>query len=214
MGEVDLEHLMIYGRGYDRKPANGYDRKPANDLEHYTMMISGPNGEIEAKVEDVDEGIFKANYPALNSVSGDYTMTAMVNSQPVAKFLAKAEEESSELKVKRLPSSDKSFAQEPCLDKFFVHSRNYDWCPTEGNCIVQIQGPDGLIETKVQNTDLGTYCAQYPKLNSVPGEYFMTAMVDFEPVAKFFVKSSDGSDLLPVVNIANPDKCFVQEPTL
>jgi len=49
--------------------------------------VKGPNGAVDVKVEDVGDGTFHAVYDTLPS--GDYTIDAMIDTQPVAKFLAK-----------------------------------------------------------------------------------------------------------------------------
>merc|ERR1712025_562656 len=72
-----LEELTVFARDAEGQPTDGI----------CTVEMRGPNGPVEVTVVDSGDGKFQAQYNPLSP--GDYTVNAMIDSQPVSTFRAK-----------------------------------------------------------------------------------------------------------------------------
>jgi len=70
------------------------------------------------------------------------------------------------------------------------------------------------MDTKVTKVSDGTYQAKYSPLNYETSNYLMTVLVEKEIVAKFSIKSKQGSSSLRFVYLADYDQCIIDGPGL
>jgi len=197
--ELGVEGLTVYVRGADGQPAGG----------NCTVEITGPKEEpIDVQVEDAGDGTFHAKYKPLNVVVGEYLIYIKIDSELVSQYRVKCVEGGG-LFVENVADIKQCFVRGPGLEELMVYIRDHDGKPTDGGCIVEIEGPDGPIEVEMEDAGDGVIRAKYAPLNLVSGEYVMSALVDLQPIAKFRVKTVAGSPKFDIENMPDTRQCEI-----
>merc|ERR1719277_863140 len=95
------------------------------------------------------------------------------------------------------------FIEGPTMEKLFVHVRDTGGRPAQGMVTVDIDGPNGPVDTQVQDTGHG-YLVTYEPLNRVPGDYVIKVFVNLVEIAMFNITTQNESTQLVMNKKANP----------
>lgn len=129
----------MYIRGANGQPAEG----------ECTVEIEGPKGPVEVKVQDIGDGTYVAKYDPLNKIIGEYKVQVLIDGDLITKARINCVK-GNKFEVKNVADIKQCFVKGPCLDELVVYVRDHDGKPTDGTCLVDIKGPSGAIETKVE----------------------------------------------------------------
>jgi len=197
-----LEELTVHLRDYCGMPTNGC----------CVVEIKGPQGPVKVRVDNSSFGTFKAAFNPMNLVPGDYEVNVLVDSQFIARYCIRTIAGSGKLNVRMMPDIRQCVINGLGEEELFVYLRDYNGRPCDGACAVEIEGPNGPVETKSEFLDLGNVRASYRRLNSEIGKYLITILVDSHCVAKFRVNVVEMLAKLDISSLVDAKQCFVSRP--
>merc|ERR1712113_184504 len=144
------------------------------------------------------DGVFVCKYNSLSLIPGDYIITIKIDSEIFARFLVKTLENSSDYHMLNLADPKKCFIVGPMMEETMIYIRSYDGKPTQGNCKVELKGPNGLVKIEGNKIDKSTFQAAYSALNKEPGEYIMDVSINLQLIAKFKILTMAKSSQLDI----------------
>lgn len=177
-----------------------------------TVEIDGPNGPIETEVQDTGDGYY-IKYEALNKVPGDYTINVLVNMFSIAMYKVTTVKESKKLIVCRKANPMQCFIKGPSPEELTIYVLSYEGLPTDGECAVEITGPNGPVDTKINKTETGVYCVKYSPLNKIPGNYRIIVMIDSYTIAAYNITTVMDSRKLQLRGVADMKQCRILGPS-
>merc|ERR1712130_303842 len=143
------------------------------------IKMQGPKGPVRVEIAPAGDGTFKIEDDIDNLSPGDYTVQVLDESGQPSKTI--------EFQIGNIAEPKSSFTKGPDVEELTIYTRGADGKPGEGICTVEMEGPDGPIEIKLEEVpdEKGTYRAAYTPMNFSPdGDYFMDVMVNGEPISK------------------------------
>merc|ERR1712142_1424592 len=112
-------------------------------------------------MDHVSIGTFRAAYNQLNIVPGDYQINILVDSKLIGRYGITTIAGSNELNIRRMLDIRQCLINGPSEEELTVYLRDYNGRPCEGVCAVDIEGPNGPVETKLEVVNLGSFRARY-----------------------------------------------------
>eukprot|EP00463_Aulacantha_scolymantha_P000821 TRINITY_DN1546_c0_g1_i2.p1 TRINITY_DN1546_c0_g1~~TRINITY_DN1546_c0_g1_i2.p1 ORF type:complete len:443 (+),score=119.97 TRINITY_DN1546_c0_g1_i2:469-1797(+) len=179
--------------------ANG---RPGEEAD-FIVKIEGPNGPVEVDVESSDvDGSFNAKYNQASLSTGDYTAWIFLDGQLTKDSPVK-------FQVENIAEPKKCFVKGIGLEELTVYARGSNGMPADGICTIEMSGPNGPIEVKmVDDSNFGTFHAEYNPNNLPSGAYTIKAMIDSQPIkdsmVNFQVKTTADKKK------ANPEKSYAK----
>jgi len=166
--------VTVKDRNGNPVPCGGHDLK---------VTVTGPDGPVEAKVEDDNSGVYQVVYKPL--AAGDHVVDVKINGQDI-------KDNPFRLNIKKPADPSKSYAEGPGLvqawdnkpNKFKVHALDEDGKPVSGEPVVVTVTPkDGKAEpqaVEVKDNGDGTYDVAYNC--DKPGDYIIDTKIRDEPI--------------------------------